>query len=226
MEKAEKKQLEILCIADHVDPLIYSSSLRERFKNIDLIISCGDLEQGYYEYIVSTLNVPFIYVLGNHSQFYIKRDSMSGSFESSSNLFSGGNLADGRSVYLKEADLIIAGFGGSMRYNRNGNQYSEAEMVLRVIGLIPRLLVNKLLHGRFLDIFITHAPPRGINDGEDLCHRGFKIFRWFLDTFRPRYMIHGHVHLYSNMNERIGEYNGIPVINAYKHYILRLPETE
>ncbi|MFW6208587.1 MAG: metallophosphoesterase, partial [Spirochaetota bacterium] len=46
----------ILCISDHVDPLIYSNQLKERFKDIDLVLSAGDLDRPYYGFIVSTLN--------------------------------------------------------------------------------------------------------------------------------------------------------------------------
>ena len=38
----------------------------------------------------------------------------------------------------------------------------------------------------------------GIHDQPDRCHRGFEVFRWFLRTFRPRYHLHGHVHVYDN----------------------------
>lgn len=217
-----KDTLELLCIADHVDPLIYSKSLKERYGEVDAVLSCGDLKRNYYDFIVSSLNVPFVYVLGNHSPFSIQKPIQSFNSRPLEQLFSGGRLADGRSVYLKSIDLITAGFGGSIRYNNGENQYTELEMYLRIFKMIPRLIFNRIFHGRYLDIFITHAPPRHINDKEDPCHRGFKSFRWFLRTFKPKYMIHGHVHLFSYDNKRITEYEGIPVINVYDHYILKI----
>lgn len=219
-----KKPLEILCIADHVDPLIYSESLKKRYGHVDAVLSCGDLKRNYYEFIVSNLNVPFVYVLGNHSNFSIEKSVTEDLSEE--RLFSGGRLADGKSVYLKKLDLLVAGFGGCIKYNRGENQYTEAEMLYRIMSLYPRLLWNKLIHGRYLDIFITHAPPRHVNDREDPCHQGFNIFRWFIRTFKPRCMIHGHIHLYNYDSERTTMFEGIPVINVYDHYVLKLPLEE
>ena len=219
-------ELKILCIADHLDPLVYSDALKSRFSDVDLVISCGDLKRHYYEYIVSTLNVPFVYVLGNHSQFSLSKSDMEEySYDSRDKprLFPGGVLADGRCIYLKKLDLIIAGFGGSRRYNIGDNQYTEFEMTVRVFKILPRLLFNRIIRGRWLDILITHAPPRHVNDLEDPCHRGFKVFRWFLKRFKPACMLHGHIHLYQNNLPRVSHYAEIPVINAYKHYLLKLP---
>jgi hypothetical protein len=41
-----------------------------------------------------------------------------------------------------------------------------------------------------LDVLITHAPPEGIHDGSG-AHAGFRAFRWLIDRFPPRYLIHG-----------------------------------
>jgi predicted phosphodiesterase len=219
-----KKPLEILCIADHIDPLIYSDSLKKRFGHVDAVFSCGDLKRNYYEFIVSNLNVPFAYVLGNHSNFSLGK-CLSDNFINDE-LFSGGWLADGKSVYLKKLDLIVAGFGGSIKYNTGENQYTETEMLFRILKMYPRLLWNRIVHGRYLDIFITHAPPKNVNDREDHCHQGFKIFRWFIRRFKPLCMIHGHIHLYSYDTVRETNYEGVPVINVYDHFLLKLPLEE
>ena len=65
-----------------------------------------------------------------------------------------------------------------------------------LFALVPGLLLNRLRHGRFLDIFISHAPPRGIQDGTDRAHQGVNAFRWLLQVFRPIYHFHGHTHVY------------------------------
>ncbi|MDC7226708.1 MAG: metallophosphoesterase [Spirochaetales bacterium] len=217
----------MLCISDHVDSLIYSPALKDRFGDVDAVISCGDLKQNYYEFIVSTLNIPLLYVLGNHSEFSLKKNIIDysgpyGEQQGKPKLFNGGILADGRCIYLKELNLITAGFGGSAKYNNGDNQYTEFEMFIRILKIIPKLLFNKLFRGRYIDILITHAPPRHINDLDDRCHRGFRVFRWFIRRFKPAYMLHGHIHLYKNTTERFAEYKGVPVINTYKHHILEL----
>ena len=91
---------------------------------------------------------------------------------------------------------------------------------MRIARLYPKLIYNKKRYGRYLDILITHAPPRGMGDGEDLCHKGFDCFLQFMDKFQPRYLLHGHVHLDDINAPRITEYKGTKVINIYKNYIL------
>ncbi len=58
--------MRLLCIADHVDPLIYSTGLKERYGKVDLVLSAGDLALAYYDFIVSCLNRPLFFVFGNH----------------------------------------------------------------------------------------------------------------------------------------------------------------
>jgi Icc-related predicted phosphoesterase len=58
------------------------------------------------------------------------------------------------------------------------------------------LFRNKLAWGRYLDVFVTHAPPRGIHDREDLTHQGINAFTWLIKVFHPAYHFHGHIHLY------------------------------
>jgi Icc-related predicted phosphoesterase len=107
-----------------------------------------------------------------------------------------------------------------MRYNRGDNQYTNFQMCCQILRLIPALLFNRLFRGRFLDVLLTHAAPRGIHDREDLCHRGFDAFLWFMRAFKPKYLIHGHIHLYDFSEVRATEYKKTRVINAYSHYII------
>jgi Icc-related predicted phosphoesterase len=95
---------------------------------------------------------------------------------------------------------------------------------LRVFGLLPRLFLNRLFHGRYLDILLTHAPPLGIHDRQDLCHKGFKVFLWFMRVFKPKYLLHGHIHLYDLAEVRKTRYNDTEIINVYSHYILNIEE--
>lgn len=118
--------------------------------------------------------------------------------------------------------LIITGVSGSMRYNNGQCQYTDTQMFLKLLLLVPGLLINKLRYGKFLDIFLTHAAPCGIHDKNDPCHLGFRAFNWFLKRFSPRVMIHGHIHLYDNRDERAGKYFDTLVVNAYAHCIVEI----
>ena len=211
----------LLCIADEIDPLVYSDALQERFSHVDLILSCGDLRSDYYDYIVTSLNVPLYYVLGNHSLFSINPAPPLVDKDwkpmAPPRRFQGGVMVEGKLVYLKKYDLIIGGLGGCRRYREGENQYTEFAMACRIIGMLPRLLWNRIFRGRYIDILLTHASPRGVNDREDLCHRGFRVFNWFLRSFRPRYQIHGHIHLYDRNELRRSQYGKTEVINAFGH---------
>jgi Icc-related predicted phosphoesterase len=93
-------------------------------------------------------------------------------------------------------------------------------MYIEIFKLVPRLLWNRLYHGRYVDILLTHAPPKGIHDKKDKCHWGFKAFLWFMKTFRPKYLVHGHIHLYDLADVRSTQWGTTTVINAYSHYVL------
>jgi Icc-related predicted phosphoesterase len=82
------------------------------------------------------------------------------------------------------------------------------------------MLFNKIFHKRYLDVLLTHAPPKGIHDKQDRCHQGFKAFLWFIKKFRPKYLVHGHIHLYDLSDVRRSLWMGTNVVNAYSHYII------
>lgn len=233
--------MKILCVSDYVDPLIYNQNVKEIFPDIDAIICAGDLPMDYIDFIVSVFNKPTYFIFGNHNLkdfgFYHKIDSPQGQqqymerkhhgsgakymgFKTSvENIFT---IKD--SVTGKERPLLMAGVSGSLKYNNGLCQYSDFEMKLKLIKMIPKLLKNKKKYGTYLDIFLTHATPRHIHDHEDPCHKGFECFNWFIEKFKPTYLIHGHIHLYDMREERIGVYNNTTVINAYAHHILEIPE--
>ena len=99
-------------------------------------------------------------------------------------------------------------------------------MSFKLLQLAPKLILNKILYGRYLDVFLTHATPRHVHDHEDRCHQGFKCFNRFLNKYKPAYMVHGHIHLYDLNEPRISTYNKTVVVNAYGHYVIDLPYVE
>ena len=221
--------MKILCVADEKDPLVYSDNVVKRYGDVDLVISAGDLPLKYYEFIVSSLNKHFYFVFGNHHvedlPKFTKRRTMDNPFElrferSRMGWGVGGDFIDGLVMRDNSSGLLLAGLGGSMRYNRGDHQFTEFEMYLRILGMVPKLLFNKLRHGRYVDILITHAPPRGLGDREDRCHMGFKAFLWFMRKFKPKYLLHGHVHLIDLNSPRVSQYHGTEIINVFGSYLL------
>jgi len=217
--------MKILCISDYKDHVVYSNRIEKRFKDVDFVLSSGDLDLNYYNFIISHLNKPLFFVFGNHNLEHIKyyrseyADFTGGNTNSCFNNPCCGATYVGGKV-KKYNNVIIAGLGGSMRYNKGLNQFTEIGMFIFMLRLIPKLFWNKLFHGRYLDILLTHASPRGIHDNKDRCHTGFKVFLWFMKTFKPKYLIHGHIHLYDMNKNRMTKYHDTLVINAYKYFVL------
>jgi Icc-related predicted phosphoesterase len=115
----------------------------------------------------------------------------------------------------------LAGLGGSIRYKPTGrNQYTQKEMFLRAMGLVPGLLYNHHSFGRYVDIFITHAPPFHIHDHQDRAHTGLKAFFPILDFFHPHYHLHGHTTIYGGDSKRISQYRKTKIINVNPYQII------
>ena len=181
--------MNLLSISDKKYKLIHSPQVRERFPDVDFVIACGDLPYYYLEYIFETLEVPLFFVRGNHN--HLEEFHAGGVRRFPKGCF------DLHRRVRRWNGVSMAGFEGSLQYNNRGYyQYTQNEMWWNVFSLIPGLLLNKLKYGRYLDLFVTHAPPWEIHDQKDRTHQGIKAFRWLLQTFQPRYHFHGHIHVY------------------------------
>ena len=92
--------------------------------------------------------------------------------------------------------------------------------------MTPRLIWNRWRYGRFLDVLISHAPPRDINDREDVTHRGFRPLRRFLRWFKPAVHLHGHIHIYDRTECVETRYHDSTVINVYPYKRIELATTQ
>lgn len=205
--------MKILAVSDKVVRPIYSAQIKERYGDVDLIVGCGDLPYYYLEYIVTMLPVPVAYVYGNHDKTqYLASGRII-------NAPAGCISLEDRVVPF--GDLLVAGLGGSIQYQPDAiHQYTEAEMRRRILRLAPRLVWNRLRHGRYLDILVTHSPPYGIHDSTDRAHRGFKSLLTFMQVFKPRYLLHGHVHVYRRDVQVETQYRQTTVVNVYPRRVI------
>jgi len=198
--------MKILALSDEECPALWDYYMPGRLKGYDLIISCGDLKASYLSFIVTMANVPVLYVHGNHD----------GSYER--NPPEGCDCIEDQLVVVN--GLRILGLGGSYRYRPGPHQYTERQMRQRI-----RKLRWKLRKHKGVDIVVTHAPPRGVGDAEDIPHRGFEALLELIDQYHPRYLLHGHVHMsYGIDKTREREYNGTKVINTCERYVLEIPD--
>jgi len=208
----------ILAIADEVDEAMYTGKL-ERLRP-DLVVSAGDLPFDYLEYIVSRLNVPLVYVPGNHDPELRSPDPTWAPLGAERPLPGpqGCENVDGRVVVA--AGLRIAGLGGSMRYKPGSNQYSDAEMRWRALSLEVRVKLNPSRRARKVDVLLTHSPPLGWGQ-DDLAHRGFSAFVRLVKDLEPRMLVHGHVHPFGRTKpERL--LGTTQIINAVSSRLLEI----
>lgn len=219
--------LKVLAVTDEVDPRIYSTSLRARMGDIDLVVSCGDLPASYLEFLTDALHRDVYYVLGNHAEELV-REGQRG--EPRHPL--GGTDLGFKIVTDKRTGVIFAGLPGSPRYSEAAPvQFTERQMSLRILRMMPRLIWNMLRHGRAMDVLVTHAPPRDVGDRDDPAHRGFKVMHRLIKWAKPKYHLHGHVHLYDRTESHIHTLYNTEVINVYPFQRLdldlnHLPEPE
>lgn len=215
--------MQVLCVSDTVDTLIYRLESRSRLAGVALVLAAGDLPGTYLEFLVDLLDVPLYFVFGNHAEEYVRVEGQA------SRLPWGCVCVDGRVLRHRSWEhpsrtLLLAGLGGSRRYRPGPHQYNEAEMFLRAVRLVPRLLWNRLRHGRCLDVLLTHAPPWGIQDGPDRPHQGFRTLRWLMDRFQPSYLVHGHYDPYDRRVPRQVGYGQTTVVNACGHHLLEVAD--
>ena len=196
--------MKILSVSDYVVSTLHDNFAAEHFPKIDLILSCGDLPPEYLSYLLNSFNVPLYYVRGNHD---IRYDSKPPD-----------GCIDLNARLIQVQGLNMLGLEGSRWYSGGPYQYTEKEMRKIIRGLRPKIWWQK-----GIDIIITHAPPRYIHDAEDLCHRGFKSFRWLIDHYSPTYFIHGHIHAeFNDPAKRLTIINKTKVVNTYGYYLFEI----
>lgn len=189
----------ILAVADEVDDAAYGSRLDG--VRPSLIVGCGDLPADYLEYLQTRLNVPLVYVPGNHDpDLTPPSDPVWPPTPQTSNLRDppgplGGINADATVVDV--AGLRLAGLGGSIRYRDGPNQYTQQQMRTRARRLRRRAAWKRLRDRRDVDVVVTHAPPFGVGDEpDDPAHVGVQALVDLIERWRPRLLLHGHIHPY------------------------------
>lgn len=208
--------MNLLTVSDKECSIIYCTRIKKYFGDIDLAVSCGDLSYYYLEYIVSSLNVPLYYVRGNHVNKI--EYGCAGPRE---NPWGAINLHK-KSLRDPLSGLLFAGIEGSLRYNFGDYQYTQSQMWSMVMTLVPSLIFNKMRYGRYLDIFVSHAPPWGIHDQKDRAHQGIKAFTWLIKSFQPTYHLHGHVHVYRPDQTVETQLGNTLILNTYGYRKLAL----
>ena len=196
--------MRILTVSDTESKALWEHYEQNKITDTDLIISCGDLHPHYLSFLVTMTNVPLLYVLGNHDELY-------------DTLPPEGCICIDDEVYVHNGVRIL-GLGGSSRYRNGTYMYTEKAMEKRI-----RNVRKKIKRVGGIDIVVTHAPLRGMGDGEDVAHQGFQAFYPLLEEYTPQYMLHGHMHLeYSRDLKRSLTYRNTTVVNTYEKYYVEI----
>ena len=196
--------MKILAVSDEESKYFWDHYRPGKLAGIDLILSAGDLKSEYLSFLVTMANRPLLYIHGNHDGNYEKKPP------------EGCECIENRLVVVN--GVRILGLGGSRKYNNGQHQYTDRQMQLRIARLRW-----KLYRAGGVDIVLTHAPPAGVGDAEDVAHRGFDSFLPLMERYHPAYLVHGHVHKsYSPSFTRERQYASTTVINASGYHIFEL----
>lgn len=198
--------MRILAIADEESKYLWDYYEEGKLEGIDLILSAGDLDPRYLSFLVTFSAAPVLYVHGNHDDKYEQIPPE-------------GCICIEDQIYEYKGVRIL-GLGGSMRYRPGKHQYTDKQMARRV-----RRLWFALHRKKGFDILLTHSPAYQLNDGRDLPHQGFKAFLNLMDKYKPKFFIHGHVHLnYGAKCRRYDKYGETNVINAFERCVIEIED--
>ena len=199
--------MKILLLADTEDPALWDYYRKEHLAGCEMILAAGDLKAEYLTFLVTMSNLPVFYVHGNHNAAYDHYPP------------EGCECIDDRLVTVN--GLRILGLGGSAVYSGGKYQYTERQMKRRIARL-----KGKVRRMGGVDIVLTHCPPKGFGDADDYAHRGFEAFLPMLDKWKPKALVHGHVHMTYGRTPRELRCGDTRIINAYQKYMLEMePES-
>jgi uncharacterized protein len=173
------RPIRILAVSDEPDPSLDSAATRRALGTIDLIIGAGDLQPEYLSFVGDAFGAPMHYVRGNHdvgAAWAHTRDALLPE-----------PMPDARPI--TEAGLHLIGFSGSPTYSGRGLEVAATSMWRKALMAWLRSARARPV------LVVSHAPPRDVNDDDDLAHRGFTAFRWLMSRLEPPLWLHGHTAL-------------------------------
>ena len=159
--------MRILAIADRNPGIDIVAVIAEH--HIEMIITLGDLERHDLLQLAQINQIPKIGVYGNHD---------SGNYMNELGIIN---------MHLKTFEyngLSFGGLQGCVRYKDNPDAImSTQDETWEMMRDFPRV-----------DIFLTHCPPRGVNDEDEVAHQGFDALKAYVQTMAPHTLLHGHTH--------------------------------
>jgi hypothetical protein len=214
----------ILAISDERDPALIPALCREI--RPDLVVSCGDLEPAFVDFVASAANATVVFVPGDHDADLrrnrrtlmpapVSFEDMWGSYDGRDKGRLPGVNLDDKVMAMK--GLSVAGLGGSIRYREGPNQYTERQMKRRIRRLERRLLLRR----KKLDLLVAHSPPDQAGSEAEGPNRGFVCFERLIADLQPSLMLHGHVHpgAFAEADRNLGRTR---VVNVIPHRVIEI----
>lgn len=163
--------------------------------SIDLVVTLGDLTREDLLQFEQITTIPKIGVYGNHD---------SGTYMPEL------GILDMHLKYWDYHGFRFGGFQGCVRYKDNPDalMYSQ-EQAYQMMQNFP-----------YVDVFLCHCPPRGINDEEEVAHQGFEALRAYVDLKQPKILMHGHT--YPTAESMVTQYKLSRIEYVYEYKILRI----
>lgn len=185
--------MKVLAIADRNPGIAIAQTVRD--EGIDLVVTLGDLERHDILGLAEVQTIPKIGVYGNHD---------------SGNYMSELGIANMHLMTVSYQGLSFGGLQGCVRYKDNPDAImSTQEETWRMMTHFPHV-----------DVFITHCPPRGVNDEAELAHQGFDALRDYVEKMKPKYLLHGHT--YPTEETMVRQLGDTEIIYVHKYKIVEL----
>lgn len=193
--------MKVLVLADDVSN---QTNFKEIYQNnpFEAVFLLGDLEESAVKKLLA-LQLPVFGVYGNHC---------------STNYLEDLNFNNAHLKAFKYKLITIGGCEGSHRYQERvlRHRFTQEEFK-QMLSDFPKV-----------DIFLSHAPPAGVNDEpESRSHQGIVAHRDYLLKHKPRLWFHGHTYPLDNHISRLDK-TIIVYTYGYKVYdlndILRMDE--
>ena len=194
-----ERPIRILAVSDEPDPSLDSPATRAGLGPIDMVIGAGDLQPEYLSFVGDAFGAPLHYVRGNHD--------VGAAWAQTEHTLLPEPMPDAKLV--DEAGVRIIGFSGSPTYSGRGLEVASG-------GMWRKALVAWLRAAPVRPVLVvSHAPPRDVNDDDDLAHRGFTAFRWLTSRLEPPLWLHGHTALVRRgIDQRCVRMNGTLFYNC------------
>jgi uncharacterized protein len=136
-------------------------------EQVDVVLCLGDLDSWALTELRTFPEVPLLGVYGNHCSGDYLPDL-------------GGKCLHRRGTHLD--GVSFAGLSGCPKYKAVGDYQYSPDQIGYYLKSFPQV-----------DVFLTHCPPRGVNDDPTReSHHGWEPLATHIKEKQPKYLLHGH----------------------------------